>query len=154
MWTPLALHCPHVACLSPITAFGVVMPVIYGAKSFFGPVMAHRKMDNLFRTARLVHLTAVLSTSASPSRSTSILRRMAWISQAPTSSSRGGKYPSLVYAASSTGVEGKGVELTGKRRASSRYISSDYRGVQGGPKGKWKARIVSNGGSKQLGTFE
>lgn len=41
-----------------------------------------------------------------------------------------------------------------KRRASSRYIPSDFRGVRGGPKGKWKARLVSKGQLRQLGTFE
>lgn len=33
------------------------------------------------------------------------------------------------------------------------YIPSGYRGVVGGPKGKWKARISSKGGLRQLGTF-
>lgn len=53
----------------------------------------------------------------------------------------------------SPGLDTDGKEQSNRRRASSSYVSSDYRGVIGGPKGKWKARIVSKGGVRHLGTF-
>lgn len=53
----------------------------------------------------------------------------------------------------SPGLDTDRKEPSSRRRASSSYVSSDYRGVIGGPKGKWKARIVSKGGVRHLGTF-
>lgn len=52
-----------------------------------------------------------------------------------------------------SGIEKQAPAAASKERTLSRYRPSGYRGVQGGPKGKWKAQIVSKGGLRQLGTF-
>lgn len=77
--------------------------------------------------------------------------------QAPTPSSGAASGPAAggATAAPSRGeMEETVVAAAGAKRVSSRYIPSDFRGVRGGPKGKWKARLVSKGQLRQLGTFE
>lgn len=127
-WIPLAVCSPHVAGLSPVPAFAASMPLTNGVqRAFFGAAKTASLPSRSQHGARVLH--RMLASSVPERR---------------LGSSSGTAGPSAK-------AKGEGVEQG--RRASSRYIPSDYRGVRGGPKGKWKARIVSKGGLRQLGTF-
>lgn len=160
-WTPLAAALPYVAFMAPCpsVAFVASMPLaitngfVQRAFScgFRNATRHHRLSSNLSRSSRQL-------STASRCQRTRILQRAA-----TSSSSQGSRTPASRGPRASSGVERKGDRATssstsGKRRAPgsrrpSAYVPSDYRGVVGGSRGKWKARIVSKGGLRQLGTF-
>lgn len=178
-WTLLAVCCLHASCPLLATAFAVVMPVANGVQRALLWRTSRRNIVDLSRT-RLVAVRIRPGTSASalqqPQPTRLVLRQqqqapLSTSQTPPSSSSQGKRRPSsLGVAVSGTETNAEGLtaetaaaaaaaaasaaEVAAKQRASSRYIPSSYRGVRGGPKGKWKARIVSKGGLRQLGTFE
>lgn len=135
-WTPLAAHCSHVACLAPPGG----RPAIYTPSGVDKAIMLGSNPG--YRLA--FHRGHGMRVYLSRQRRTRILQMR--VSSSPSSQEK----PSAgIHSSMETG-DG---EEPSRRRASSRYIPSDYRGVVGGPKGKWKARITSKGGVKHLGTF-
>ena len=175
-WTLLAVCCLHASCPLLATAFAVAMPVANGVQRALLWQTGRRNIVDLSRT-RLVAVQPGTSASAlrQPQPTRLILRQQQApfsTSQIPPPPSNQGKRRSLSLGAAvpgtETNAEGQTAEtaaaaaaaapsaagVAAKQRASSRYIPSSYRGVRGGPKGKWKARIVSKGGLRQLGTFE
>ena len=129
-WAPLAaLSCSYASYLSATAAFAVVMP-----------------------TASSVH-RVLLGRQACLARTTMALPLRI---RAPTARPAARRVFQQRMMSSSTSEQQQQAEAStaAKRRASSRYIPSDFRGVRGGPKGKWKARLVSKGQLRQLGTFE
>lgn len=180
-WIPLAVCCLHASCPLPATAFAVAMPVVNGVQRALLWQTGRRSIVDLSQRTRLVAVrraagpgtsaAEALQPQARPTRL--VLRQQqqqALFSTSqtpppPLPSSQGRRRSSSLGAAVSgsteTNAEGQQTvetaaarEVVAKQRASSRYIPSSYRGVRGGPKGKWKARIVSKGGLRQLGTFE
>lgn len=174
-WTLLAVCCLHASCPLLATAFAVAMPVVNGVQRALLLQTGRRNIIDLSRT-RLVAVRVRPGTPASalqqprPTRLVLRQQQQALFSTSqtpPPSSSQGRRRSSSLGVAVSgteTNAEGQAAEtaaaaaaaaeVVAKQRASSRYIPSSYRGVRGGPKGKWKARIVSKGGLRQLGTFE
>lgn len=133
-WAPLAaLSCSYASCLSSTAAFYVLMPAASGVHRALG-----RKVC-LARAASAATMPLPLRVRLPLARPGA--RRV--FQQRMMSSSTSEQQQQQVEASAAA-----------KRRASSRYIPSDFRGVRGGPKGKWKARLVSKGQLRQLGTFE
>lgn len=147
----VAAYFPYATCLTPPSLAFASMPVViangFVKKALFDPSTRHV----LSRSSRPL---STLPLTSQPQR-THILQCRATSSSA---SSRGRRARASPPAA--------GVQRGGRgssRRSSSApastssarrsYVSSDYRGVVGGPKGMWKARISSKGGLRQLGTF-
>lgn len=137
-WPPLAaLSYSYASCLSAAAAFAVVMPTASGVHR----AVLGRKLC-LARTAATMALP--LRIRVLPARPAAA--RRVFQQRMMSSSTSEQKQQQQKAEASASAVA--------KRRASSRYIPSDFRGVRGGPKGKWKARLVSKGQLRQLGTFE
>lgn len=132
-WAPLAaLCCSYASCLSAAAAFCVLTPTATGVRRVLGRevCLARARAATMALPLRMIRVPP-----ARPVARRVFQQRM---------------------MASSTSEQQQQAEAsaTAKRRASSRYIPSDFRGVRGGPKGKWKARLVSKGQLRQLGTFE
>lgn len=129
-WVPLAaLSCSYASCLSAAAAFSVLMPTASGVHRVLG-----RKVC-LAGGATMALPLGIRLPSARPAARRVFQQRVMSLS-------------------TSEQQQHAEASATAKRRASSRYIPSDFRGVRGGPKGKWKARLVSKGQLRQLGTFE
>ena len=174
-WTPLAACCLHASCPLPATAFAAVtMPAVNSVRrALLLRQTGRRNIVDLSRRTRLLAVQPSGTLAAPQPRPTPprVLgkRTLFATSRAPLPSFQGRRKSSSLGAAVSSrednAAQGQQVDeetaaaaaaaaVVAKQRASSRYIPSSYRGVRGGPKGKWKARIVSKGGLRQLGTFE
>lgn len=175
-WTLLAVCFLHASYPILATAFAVTMPVANGVQRALLWQTGRRNIVDLSRT-RLVTVRVPPGTSPlalqQPRPTRLVFRRQQVLfstSQTPPPPSSQGRRRSSSLGATVSGTEtnaegqtvetaataadAAAAEAVAKQRASSRYIPSSYRGVRGGPKGKWKARIVSKGGLRQLGTFE
>lgn len=157
-WIHLAVCCSYVSHWATTEAFSVVMPAATGVKRAVLGSAGGRKLVDLSRvavgtqqsTTAALPLRPSLLPSARPAARRVFQQRMmsSWTSQQQQVST-----PSSDPAAAAPPGPGDRVSKR-RRRASTRYIPSNFRGVWGGPKGKWKARLVSKGQLRQLGTFE
>lgn len=138
-WTPLAAHCSHAIYVAPQRAHAT-MSIQAGLHEALvvGSKLGCRRLVVSYREH------SVRRTLSRSSRKTRVLQSR----MISSTSSQGEASPGVNPT---TDAEGK--QEPARRRSSSRYIPSGYRGVVGGPKGKWKARIVSKGGVRHLGTF-
>lgn len=161
-WTPLAVCCSYVSYWATTAAFPVVMPAATGVKRAVLGSAGGRKLVDLSRvavgtqqqqsTTAALPLRLPLLPSARPAARRVFQQRM--MSSSTSQQQQQVSTPSPDPAAAAPpGPAGDRVNKR-RRRASTRYIPSDFRGVWGGPKGKWKARLVSKGQLRQLGTFE
>ncbi|CAM9511477.1 unnamed protein product [Ectocarpus sp. 12 AP-2014] len=157
-WIPLAVCCSYVSHWATTAAFPVVMPAATGVKRVLGSAGGRKLVD----LSRVALGTQQQSTTAAPPVRLPLLpsarpaaRRVFQqrIMSSSTSQHQQVSTPSSDPAAAAPPGPGDRVSKR-RRRASTRYIPSDFRGVWGGPKGKWKARLVSKGKLRQLGTFE
>ncbi|CAM9602446.1 unnamed protein product, partial [Ectocarpus sp. 4 AP-2014] len=157
-WIPLAVCCSYVYHWATTAAFPVVMPAATGVKRAVLGSTGGRKLVDLSRavgtkqqsTTAALPLRLPLLPSARPAVRRVFQQQMM---SSSTSQQQQVSTPSSDPAAAAPPGPGDRVSKR-RRRASTRYIPSDFRGVWGGPKGKWKARLVSKGQLRQLGTFE
>lgn len=147
-WTPLAICFPQAdfsSTLQKLTSMSIAN----------GPQRVILKPTNCRK------IVAFLGTTAADASSTSRVHRERILLQRVSSVSYASPSPrnnhivalSLKKESGASGIEKEAPLAASKERSLSRYRPSGYRGVQGGPKGKWKAQIVSKGGLRQLGTF-
>ncbi|CAN0541567.1 unnamed protein product, partial [Ectocarpus sp. 12 AP-2014] len=153
-WIPLAVCCSYVSHWATTAAFPVVMPAATGIKraAVLGSAGGLSRVAFGAQQSTTAALPLRLPTlpSARPTARRVFQQRMM---SSSTSQQQQVSTPSSDPAAAAPPGPGDRVSER-RRRASTRYIPSDFRGVWGGPKGKWKARVVSKGQLRQLGTFE
>lgn len=159
-WAPLAACWSYASCLVTTAAFTVVMPAASGmpralfCSSGCRTLYLSRVAAGHPRSPTMALPLRLRLPPVRPAARHIFQQRMMSSSTSQHTASEG-----TGSGAAAAPIRGK-VEKTvvvataAKRRASSRYIPSDFRGVRGGPKGKWKARLVSKGQLRQLGTFE
>lgn len=147
-WTPLAICFPQAAFPSTLQKL-TPMPIASGLQRV------------ILKPTNCRKIVAFLGTTAADASSTSRLHRARILLQRVSSISYVSSSPrnnhivalSMKEESEANGIEKEAPLAASKERPLSRYRPSAYRGVQGGPKGKWKAQIVSKGGLRQLGTF-
>lgn len=150
-WTPLAVCCSYASLLPTAATLSVVMRTTGGVPRALAGSSGRRLVD---LSLVAVHAGTPSLTMALPLRlrlppARPAARRV--FQQQMMSSST----PQQQQRQEQQQAPGRGkTAAAGGRRAASRYIPSDFRGVWGGAKGKWKARLVSKGQLRQLGTFE
>ncbi|CAM9848106.1 unnamed protein product, partial [Hapterophycus canaliculatus] len=150
-WTPLAVSCSYAFSLLVEAAFSTTMRTTSGVpRALVGS-----------SSRRLVDLSLVAVYAGRPSLTMALPLQL----RLPPASPAARRVFQQQMMSSSTSQQqhqqhqqqapdrGK-TAAVGRRRAASQYVPSDFRGVWGGAKGKWKARLVSKGQLRQLGTFE
>ena len=153
-WAPLAaLSCSYASYLSGTAAFTVQMPTSSGLRRVLVGWSGGRRRLHLSGSVAGTTATAprIRLPPARPAARRVFQQRMAASSSASEQQQQQQQHAGKAATAANPASGGGG---GGRQRASSRYIPSDFRGVRGGPKGKWKARLVSKGQLRQLGTFE